>query len=246
MNQLSLPPLQFPVPRHIAIIMDGNGRWAEARGQKRTAGHRAGADAVREAVRSCGELGVNYLTLYAFSNENWKRPMEEVDDLMGLLRFYLKRELAELHKNNVKLQIIGRRDRLSVDIVALIDEAENKTRYNYGLHLVIAIDYGGQQEIIQAIQSITKECLDGTLRHEDITLDLFPNYLLTRDIPNPDLIVRTSGEKRLSNFLLWQSAYAELVFVDCLWPDFDKNMLVQVISEFQNRERRFGDVRSPA
>jgi undecaprenyl diphosphate synthase len=236
----SVKPEAAAPPRHVAIIMDGNGRWAKARGLPRAAGHRQGAEAVRRAVEAAQELGIAYLTLYAFSSENWKRPRTEVDDLMGLLRLYLRRELAELHANNVRLRFIGDRDQLSRDLVALIDEAEGKTAGNTGLTLVVAINYGSQHEIIEAARALAAEAAAGRLEVDDITEESFASRLQTRDIPDPDLLIRTSGEQRLSNFLLWQSAYAELVFLDLLWPDFNKGSLEDAIHEYHRRERRYG------
>ncbi len=228
-------------PRHIAIIMDGNGRWAKARGLPRIAGHQRGAEAVRKVVRSCAELGVSYLTLYAFSSENWKRPATEVDDLMGLLRVYLRRELAELDRNNVRVRFIGDRSRLAADIIDMIGAAERATEGNTALTLVVALNYGGQHEIVEACRAITAEVVAGRGRVDEIDADLFAGHLQTAEIPDPDLLIRTSGEQRLSNFLLWQSAYTELVFMDTLWPDFSKKSLEDAIHEFHRRERRYGD-----
>ncbi len=219
-------------PTHVAIIMDGNGRWARARGLPRTAGHRRGADAVRRTVRSAGELGIGYLTLYGFSSENWKRPADEVDDLMKLLRIY----------NNVRMRVIGNRQRLAPDIIALIDHAEQQTAANTGLTLVIALNYGGRDEITAAVRALADEVAAGRLSSERITETLIAEALTTSGIPDPDLIIRTSGEKRLSNFLLWQSAYSELLFLDVLWPDFSKGDLEQAITEFHRRDRRYGAV----
>ena len=227
-------------PRHIAIIMDGNGRWARARMLPRVAGHRRGADAVRRSVESCIDLGVAYLTLYAFSSENWKRPTEEVDDLMGLLRHYLKQELRDLHKNGVRVRFIGVRDRLAADIIDLIKEAEALTRDNRNLTLVIALNYGGQAEIVAAARAIARDVAAGRLAPESIDETEFARHLDTHGMPDPDLIIRTSGEKRLSNFLLWQAAYAEFIFTDVYWPDFDKSTLAAAIAEYHCRERRYG------
>jgi undecaprenyl diphosphate synthase len=230
----------LPPPVHIAIIMDGNGRWAKARGLPRVAGHKRGAEAVRTAVESCQIIGIKYLTLYAFSSENWKRPATEVDDLMGLLRHYLTREINQLNKSGVRLRCIGERAGLAPDIIRLIDEGEEKTKHNTGLTLQIAVNYGGQNEILVACRSIAQEVSDGRLAVNDIDDETFANHLHTAGVPDPDLLIRTSGEKRLSNFLLWQSAYAELVFVDTLWPDFSKDELLRVIEEYHSRDRRFG------
>ena len=207
------------VPRHVAIIMDGNGRWAKARGLPRTVGHREGAEALRRIVRASAEFGVDYLTVFGFSSENWKRPAEEVTDLMGLLRLYLRREIAEIDREGVRLRVIGDRDRLSADIIKLIEDAERRTAGNTRLNLTVALSYGGRAEIVRAAQQLAKAVEAGCLDPEDIDEGSFQRHLFTADIPDPDLVIRTSGEKRISNFLLWQSAYAEYVFMDKLWPD---------------------------
>jgi undecaprenyl diphosphate synthase len=227
-------------PRHIAIIMDGNGRWAGSRGLPRALGHQRGADSVRTAVRACGELGIEYLTLYAFSSENWKRPVAEVQDLMGLLRLYLRRELDDLAKNAVKLRVIGEVSALEIDIQDLIRGAEERTRDNRGLVLTVALNYGGRNEIISAVRAVARQVASGELEPDDISTETFEGHLQTDGIPDPDLIIRTSGEHRLSNFLLWQSAYSELVFTPVLWPDFGREELEESISEFHRRERRYG------
>ncbi|WP_430437388.1 isoprenyl transferase [Oceanibaculum nanhaiense] len=227
-------------PVHIAIIMDGNGRWAMARGQPRSLGHKQGAEAVRRAVRSAGELGIGYLTLFGFSSENWRRPAGEIDDLMGLLRFYLRREIAELHGNNVRFRMIGDRTRLAPDIVALIENAERLTAGNGGLVLTIALSYGGRQEIAQAARALAARAVAGEIDPAEIDEGMVAGALETSGIPDPDLLIRTSGEKRVSNFLLWQTAYSELVFLDVLWPDFSREHLGEAIHEFHRRERRFG------
>jgi len=228
------------VPRHIAIIMDGNGRWAKARGLPRTAGHREGAEALRRVVRSAAELGVGYLTVFGFSSENWKRPAAEVTDLMGLLRLYLRREIAEIDRNGVRLRVIGDRSRLSADINRLIEDAEEQTAANQRLTLTVALSYGGRAEIVQAAQRLAKAVLAGALKAEDIDEDIVRRSLFTADMPDPDLVIRTSGEKRISNFLLWQSAYAEYVFTDTFWPDFSGDHLKSAIVEFGGRKRRYG------
>jgi undecaprenyl diphosphate synthase len=232
----------LPPPTHVAIIMDGNGRWARARSLPRIAGHRSGAEAVRRIVRGAAELGIGYLTLYGFSSENWKRPLSEVDDLMGLLRWYLRAELAELHTNGVRLRIIGNRKRLPADIVSLIVHAEEQTRHNPGLALTIALSYGGREEIVAAARALAERVKSGALAVDEIGDAEFESQLSTNGIPDPDLIIRTSGEQRLSNFLLWQSAYSELLFLDTLWPDFSKADLEQAIAEFHRRDRRYGAV----
>jgi undecaprenyl diphosphate synthase len=231
----SLPP-----PAHVAIIMDGNGRWAKSRGLPRAAGHRRGADAVRRAVEAAGELGIPYLTLFGFSSENWKRPADEVDDLMRLLRHYLRGEVAELHRNNVRVRVIGDRERLAPDIVTLIDNTETLTAENTGLRLAVALSYGGRAEIAGAARRIAEAAVAGRLDPGGIDEVGFARYLLTGGMPDPDLVIRTSGEQRLSNFLLWQTAYSEFVFIDTLWPDFTKSDLERALSEFHGRERRYG------
>jgi undecaprenyl diphosphate synthase len=227
-------------PRHVAIIMDGNGRWAKARHLPRGMGHRQGVEAMRGVTRAAPELGIEYLTLYSFSSENWRRPADEVNDLMGLLRRFVQHDLAELEANGVRVKVIGARTGLAPDIAALIEEAEGRTRKNAKLKLQIAFNYGGQDEIVAATQEIAEEVAQGRLRPENITKELFARHLTTAGIPDPDLVIRTSGEQRLSNFLIWQSAYAEFVFIDALWPDFSKAHLARAIAEFHRRDRRFG------
>jgi undecaprenyl diphosphate synthase len=229
-----------PTPRHIAIIMDGNGRWAQARGLPRIAGHRRGAEAVRRTVTAAADLGVPYLTLFGFSSENWKRPLAEIDDLMGLLRHYLRGEIAELHRNGVRLRVIGDRGRLAPDIVRLIADAETLTRDNGGVNLTIALSYGGRDEIIAAMRALAAKVAAGALPPEAIDETVISRHLLTADIPDPDLLIRTSGEQRISNFLLWQCAYSELVFTKTLWPDFGQADLEQAIADYGGRERRYG------
>jgi undecaprenyl diphosphate synthase len=228
------------LPRHIAIIMDGNGRWAQARGLPRIAGHRRGAEALRRTLEAAGDLGVPYLTLFGFSSENWKRPHDEVDDLMGLLRHYLRGEIAELHRNGVRLRVIGDRARLSVEIVALIENAESLTRDNQAINLTVALSYGGRAEIVAAARAVAAKAAAGELVPQAIDEDVIAAHLFTADLPDPDLLIRTSGEQRISNFLLWQCAYAELVFTKTLWPDFGRADLEQAITEFGGRERRYG------
>jgi undecaprenyl diphosphate synthase len=244
MSTASLPAASDPTPgpNHVAIIMDGNGRWAKARGLPRVAGHRRGADAVRRVVRGAGELGIPVLTLFAFSTENWTRPADEVADLMGLLRHYLRSELDELLKNGAKLRVIGDRAGLPDDIVRDISDAETMTRANSRIDVNICINYGARAEILQATRSLARQVAAGELSPDRIDEDRFERELLTAGVPDPDLLIRTSGEQRISNFLLWQCAYAELVFVDTLWPDFSKEHLEQAIAEFRRRERRYGGV----
>jgi undecaprenyl diphosphate synthase len=227
-------------PAHVAIIMDGNGRWARARGLPRTAGHNRGAEAVRRTVKAAIKAGVGYLTLFGFSSENWKRPASEIDDLMGLLRHYLRREIDELHKNGIRLTVIGERDRLGDDIVKLISEAEQRTSNNTRLNLNIALSYGSRSEIVAAARTAMQAALDGRLKPEQLDERVFDELLLTAGMPDPDLLIRTSGEKRISNFLLWQCAYAEFVFIDRLWPDFDENDFNSAIQEYLGRTRRYG------
>lgn len=227
-------------PVHVAIIMDGNGRWARSRGLPRTVGHRYGAEAVRRAVQAANELGISYLTLFGFSSENWKRPVSEISDLMGLLRRYLQSEIAELHKNGVRLRIIGERAMLAPDIVTLIENAESATADNRGLNLTIALNYGSRREIVLAARALATEAAAGRLDPAAIDEELLAARLATAGMPDPDLLIRTSGEQRISNFLLWQSAYTELVFLDILWPDFAARHLQDAVQEFSRRERRYG------
>jgi undecaprenyl diphosphate synthase len=241
---LTAGPDASPGPHHVAIIMDGNGRWAKARGLPRVAGHRRGADAVRRVIRGAGELGIPVLTLFAFSTENWARPADEVSDLMGLLRHYLRHELEELGRNGARLRVIGDRTRLAKDIVKDISDAEQRTRANARIDVNICINYGSRDEIVQATRSLARKVADGELAPDRIDETMFERELLTAGVPDPDLLIRTSGEQRISNFLLWQCAYAELVFVDTLWPDFAKDHLEQAIAEFRRRDRRYGGVGS--
>ena len=226
--------------------MDGNGRWAEARGLPRFEGHRQGVEAVRRAVRSAIAHGVRYLTIYSFSSENWRRPADEVAMLMGLLKRFIRNDLAELHKNGVKVRVIGARENLSPDIAALLVEAEQLTRKNEGLSLTVAFNYGARQEIAEAARRLAAEARNGALDPKTIGVEEFAARLDTAGLPDPDLIIRTSGEMRLSNFLLWQCAYAELVFLPILWPDFDDAAFVSALDEYAARERRFGAVPEPA
>jgi undecaprenyl diphosphate synthase len=235
-------PAPDAVPRHVAIIMDGNGRWAKARGLPRTEGHRRGMEAVRATVRRAGERGVAYVTLFSFSSENWRRPAEEVGFLMSLLKLFIKRDLAELHSRNVRVRVVGERADLPADIIGLLDEAETLTARNGGLQLVLAFNYGGRQEIAAAARRLAAAVAAGTLTPDDVTPERFERELWTAGVPDPDLIIRTSGEQRLSNFLLWQSAYAEFVFTPGLWPDFGAAEFDAAIAEFQRRDRRFGGV----
>jgi undecaprenyl diphosphate synthase len=228
------------MPRHVAIIMDGNGRWAAARGLPRGEGHRRGVEALRKTVRAAGELGISYLTIFSFSAENWSRPASEIRDLMGLLRRFIRNDLAELHRSGVKVRVIGERRDLEPEIRGLLEEAEELTLGNDGLTLVVAFNYGARQEIARAAARLAAEVKAGRLDPEALTADLIGQNLDAPDLPDPDLIIRTSGELRLSNFLLWQAAYSELVFVPTYWPDFDRAALEDAIAEYHRRERRFG------
>ena len=236
----SLAATGTKIPRHVAIIMDGNGRWAEARGLPRFAGHTAGVEAVRRTVRGAIELGIQYLTIYSFSTENWTRPEPEVKFLMGLMRRFIRSDLAELHKNGVRVRMLGERDRVDADLLSLMDEAQDLTSANTALTLVIAFNYGGRGEIAKAARLLAEKVATGQMRLEDVTQDALNSALDTCDLPDPDLLIRTSGEERLSNFLLWQLAYAELLFLDALWPDFDKGHLERALQEYRSRDRRFG------
>ena len=228
------------VPRHVAIIMDGNGRWAAERGLPRAMGHRAGVEAVRRTVKAAAELGIPYLTLYSFSSENWSRPADEISDLMGLMKRFVRRDLAELHKSNVRIVIIGERTNVESDLLALLDESQQLTAANTGLTMVIAFNYGARSELAEAARRIARQVAAGQLDPEAVTAEVLASHLFTAAIPDPDLLIRTSGEMRLSNFLLWQAAYAELVFVDAYWPDFGMELLTAAISEYTGRDRRFG------
>jgi undecaprenyl diphosphate synthase len=227
-------------PAHVAIIMDGNGRWAARRGLPRIEGHRRGVEAVRRAVRSAAELGIRYLTIYSFSTENWRRPAQEVADLMALLKRFIRHDLAELHTNNIRVRIIGDREGLTPDIRALLQEAEDLTRGNSGLVLVVAFNYGGRQEIARAVRAIAREVQAGRLDPDSIDTGTIERALDTDGIPDPDLVIRTSGEQRVSNFLPWQSAYSEFVFLPDLWPDFDHAAFKAAVDQYVGRERRFG------
>ena len=229
-------------PQHDAIIMDGNGRWARARGRPRTFGHRAGVEALRRTVEAAGDLGIQYLTVFGFSTENWTRPPDEVSALIDLLRLYVRMDLDRLEREGVRVRIIGARDGLEPDLLQIIERAETRTASNAQLYLTIAFNYGGQCEISRAAKRIAMEVAAGRLDPATIDEDVFSAHLDTAGIPDPDLVIRTSGEQRLSNFLLWQAAYAELVFVDALWPDFGRADLESALAEFRRRERRFGAV----
>jgi undecaprenyl diphosphate synthase len=227
-------------PAHVAIIMDGNGRWAAKRMLPRFEGHRRGVEALRRTVRAAGDLGIGYLTVYSFSSENWSRPKSEVDDLMGLLKRFIRNDLADLHASNVRVRVVGERSRLDGEIAGLLAEAEELTYRNTGLTLIVAFNYGSRQEIAGAARRLAEAVAAGRLDPATITPERFAAELDTAGIPDPDLVIRTSGEQRLSNFLLWQAAYAEFVFLPILWPDFDRTALEGAIAEYSARDRRFG------
>jgi undecaprenyl diphosphate synthase len=243
MPELEVPQIAnapFKAPRHVAIIMDGNGRWAASRGLPRVEGHRRGVEALRRAVRAAGEIGIEFVTIFSFSAENWSRPASEVHELMGLLRRFIRNDLAELHQKNVRVRVIGERQTLDPEIGRLLVEAEELTKSNDGLTLLVAFNYGARQEIARAARRIAEEAMEGRLEPAAVTPDTVARFLDAPDVPDPDLIIRTSGEQRLSNFLLWQAAYSELVFMPIYWPDFDRAALEAAIREYQQRERRFG------
>ncbi len=240
MHHPAAPPDAPLAPRHIAIIMDGNGRWARQRARPRTFGHREGVEALRRTVEAAGDLGVSYLTVFGFSTENWRRPIEEVNALFDLLRLYVARDLERLAREGVRVRVIGERSGLSPDLARIIEDAEARTAHNTRLNLTIAFNYGGQGEIARAARRMAEEARAGRLDPASITVETFGAYLDTADLPAPDLLVRTSGELRLSNFLLWQAAYAEFVFLEVLWPDFGRAALETAIEEYRRRDRRFG------
>jgi undecaprenyl diphosphate synthase len=241
-RQLDEPGGKRRLPLHVGIIMDGNGRWAAARGLPRLEGHRRGVEAVRRAVRAAIDLKIRYLTLYSFSTENWSRPAQEVAGLLALLKRFVRHDLAELHANRVRVKIIGDRQGLAPDLRGLLTETEDLTRDNGGLTLIVAFSYGSRQEIAAAVRRIAQKVACGELAVSDISPELLTNHLDTAGLPDPDLIIRTSGEERLSNFLLWQAAYAELVFLDLHWPDFDHSAFAGALEAYAVRERRFGGV----
>ena len=234
----------LPGPRHVAIIMDGNGRWANARGLPRAVGHERGVEALRRTVEAAPDLGIRYLTLYSFSTENWRRPAAEVSALFNLLRAYVKKDLARLKKEGVRIRIIGSRDKLPEDIAQLVQLAEEETAENSRFFLTIAFNYGGRDELTRAVGKIAEDVTAGKIAKTDVSEELISQYLDTRGLPDPDLLIRTSGEARLSNFLPWQLTYAELIFLDVLWPDFGREVLEQAIEEFCQRERRYGSLKS--
>ncbi|MGR3615821.1 MAG: isoprenyl transferase [Paracoccaceae bacterium] len=230
-------------PRHVAIIMDGNGRWAQARGRPRLFGHHAGARKVREVVEACPELGIRYLTIFAFSTENWKRTQTEVAGLMSLFRRYISKEMRDLAERNVRVRFIGDRTRLDQKLTGLMGELESSTAHNFGTHLTVALNYGGRDEVARATKRLAQDVADGKLKPENVGQETLPRYLDTHVLPDPDLVIRTSGEARISNFLLWQAAYSEYEFIDTLWPDFTADELERLCKSYSSRDRRFGGVK---
>lgn len=230
------------IPRHVAIILDGNGRWAKKRGLPRNMGHVEGCKVVEQTVEDAARLGIEYLTVYGFSTENWKRSAEEVGALMQLFRYYMKRLLKVAKKNNVRVIMIGERSRFDADIIEGLNRLEAETRENTRMTFTIAVNYGSRDEITRAVRRMLADCMDGKLTPEEVSEATIGSYLDTRELPDPDLLIRTSGEERLSNYLLWQLAYTEFYFTDVLWPDFNKEELVKAIEKYNGRERRFGGV----
>lgn len=231
------------IPRHVALILDGNGRWAKRRGLPRTMGHKEGCKTVEKTVEIAARMGIRYLTVYGFSTENWKRSVEEVGALMQLFRYYMVRLLKVASANNVRVKMIGDKRRFDQDIIDGINRLERETEGNTGLTFVIAVNYGGRDEIVRAAAKLCKDCKEGRVDEAQLTEEMFSSYLDTKDIPDPDLLIRTSGEIRLSNYLLWQLAYTEIYVTDCLWPDFNQEELEKAIVQYNNRERRFGGVK---
>jgi undecaprenyl diphosphate synthase len=238
MSSTAQPPLE--IPKHVAIIMDGNGRWATQRGLSRTEGHKKGAEAAQRAVEAALDLGIPYITLFSFSSENWNRPASEIEDLMNLLRYYLKKETSELQRKNARLVVIGDRARLPADIQKQIETSERDTEKNTQLTVIIALSYGGRHDIVFAARELARQAKAGKIDIEKIDEDIFSRFLMTRGIPDPDLMIRTSGESRISNFLMWQLAYAELFFTNTLWPDFCKADMEEAVAFFNGRDRRYG------
>jgi undecaprenyl diphosphate synthase len=239
-TRMAPEPMPDKIPRHVAIIMDGNGRWAKARGLPRILGHRKGSEALRNILEGCRSMGLRYLTIYAFSAENWKRPAVEISDLMELLRHYLDKEIANLHKNGIRLRVIGDTEKLAPDIRQQIMQAEELTRANQSFNLTVALSYGARQEMLRAIRTLAADIESGKITAESVDETALSSLLYTGDMPDPDLLIRTGGEHRLSNFLLWQSAYTELYFTNVLWPDFSVDHLREAFAEYASRERRYG------
>lgn len=231
------------LPLHIALFMDGNGRWAAKRGMPRSAGHKAGAKTIRKLVQDCDEIGLKYLTAYAFSTENWKRPPGEIEALMDLLREFLDYNDKKLNESNIRIRVIGLRNRLDDDILEKIEKIEQKTKFKEGLTFIIALDYGSRSEIIHAVREIARKCTCGEMDYSEITEQDISNHLFTQGIPDPDLIIRSSGDRRMSNFLLWQASYSELWFSDILWPDFKLRHLLKAVEDYNSRSRRFGGLK---
>lgn len=242
-QQIEKQPKVTGGPNHVAIIMDGNGRWAAKRLLMRAAGHRQGVEAVRRTVRACLDLGIEYLTIYSFSSENWSRPASEIAELMGLLRRFIQRDLAELHEHGVRIRVIGSSAGVDPDIIAMIEDAKALTADNTALNLTVAFNYGSRDEIVRAAQVLAQKVERGEIKPQDITKESFAETLDTAGLPDPDLLIRTSGESRLSNFLLWQCAYTEFVFIDCYWPEFGEEHLRAAIDEYMGRDRRFGGLK---
>jgi len=238
------PSAGKPCSLHVAIIMDGNGRWAKERGQIRTMGHKAGVEALRRTITAAAELGVTHMTVFAFSTENWRRPAAEVNDLMGLLRLFIKADLERLRKDGVRVRIVGQAAGLPTDIIGMIEDAETKTRDNSRFYLQVALNYGAQADIVEAARAVARQAAAGTLDPDTVTTETFGGFLSTAGLPPLDLLIRTSGEHRLSNFLLWEAAYAEFVFQDILWPDYGREALKQALDIFRQRDRRFGATES--
>lgn len=241
-TRVQIDDKQPVLPRHVAFIMDGNGRWAQQRGLPRIAGHRAGVESLRKTIGHALKLELQYLTLFSFSSENWSRPASEVDAIMGLLRRFVRSDLAELNAKNVRIRIIGSRDHLPADILNYLIEAEKTTESNTGLTLIVAFNYGARDEICRAVKRLALKVADGVLKPDDITENMLSSELDTSGLPDPDLLIRTSGENRLSNFLLWQNAYTEFVFLDVFWPDFAEDDFDQALQSFAKRDRRYGNV----
>ena len=241
-GNLAADTAQLRVPRHLAVTMDGNGRWAKMRGKPRTDGHRAGIDALRRLVEYCIRYSIDYVTVFSFSSENWSRPADEVNFIFGLLKRFVASDLQKLAENNVRIRISGSREGLEPNILQLIDKAEEETANNAGLNLIVAFNYGGKAELVNAARTLAKAVRDGVMDVNDITESSISEALYLNDVPEPEVVLRTSGEQRFSNFLLWQAAYSELIFIDEYWPDFNEESFLRVLEDFTRRERRFGGI----